>query len=187
MPHIGAPCVLVWLAFRAPGTAPHSPDGALSAGRAPPFGSVGAWSRMPSWSRTPLSSGSTSSAARGRSRTDTRRLRSPSGAAVACLPTCASRWRGPTSRATRSARSRGRAASSRPRSATTSPGRSRGRGRGGCPGTRGSTPTPCCAISWTRSASGSGEFVGCSSTRTSMSIARAPRAPASASTARTRC
>ena len=65
-------------------------------------------------------------------------------------------------------------------------GRSPGRGRGGSPATPGPTATPSCARSSTRSAAGSAARTACSSTRTSTSTARAPRAPASASTARTR-
>ena len=63
---------------------------------------------------------------------------------------------------------------------------SRGRGRAGSPATRGPTATPSCARSWTRSGDGSAAATASSSTRTTMSTARAPCGRASPSTARTR-
>ena len=83
--------------------------------------------------------------------------------------------------------SRARAASSRRRSATTSRSPSGPRATAGCRATPGTTATPSCARSSTRSAARSARPTACSSTRTSTSTARPPRAPASASTARTRC
>ena len=65
--------------------------------------------------------------------------------------------------------------------------RARGRARAGSRATRGLTPTQTCGRSSTSSAGGSAGPTACSSTRTTMSTAREPPAPASASTGRTRC
>ena len=61
------------------------------------------------------------------------------------------------------------------------------RATAGCRATPGTTDTPSCARSSTRSAASSARPTACWSTRTSTSTARPPRAPASGSTARTRC
>ena len=78
-----------------------------------------------------------------------------SGGPAGCSPTCGSRWRSRKCPAIPSACSRARAPSSPRRSATTRRRREPGRARAGCRATRGTTPTPSCARSSTRSAGGS--------------------------------